>query len=36
VTHLVRGGFDFGGRQQDREVIDAKVADADASAKATR
>jgi hypothetical protein len=36
MTHLVRGGFDFRGRQQDLEVIYAKVADADAPAKATR
>jgi len=33
-THLVRGRFDLGRRQQDRKLIDTKVADADAPAGA--
>jgi hypothetical protein len=33
-THLVRGRFDLGRRQQDRKLVDAKVADADAPAGA--
>jgi hypothetical protein len=34
VTYLVGGRFDLGRRQQDFELVDAKVANADAPAKA--
>jgi hypothetical protein len=34
MTYLVRGRFDLGRRQQDLELVDAKVANADAPATA--